>query len=382
MILHVIENLRETHGGPTFAAIGLAVEQAARDKAVAIVCREGPSTEEMRRLLQGPAGRRPVPLEVIANPDIATMTATLARLAPQIIHVHGVWDRIIRAAVSSAHQQRIPWVVTSHGMLHPVALAKRRLAKWAYLRLWCRVVRDARHVMVLNGEERTFVAEHLHRPCSIVPAGVEVAADFPAPTGDFRRSLPALGDRPFVMFLGRLDRIKGIDRLLDAYALAVRGGLGMDLVIAGPEFGEGESVRARIRHLGLERSVHLPGALWGRRKLDALAECAIYAHRPRYEGYGLAVVEAMAAGRPVVTTAACHVDEARDAAAIYLAADEDRAFADALLRLSSHPCEAAELGRRAHAWVLARGGWPAIEDRVDAVYRTVSSRTSSVVSAG
>jgi hypothetical protein len=84
----------------------------------------------------------------------------------------------------------------------------------------------------------------------------------------------------------------------------------------------------------------------------------------------------------VVTTAACHVDEARDAAAIYLAADEDRAFADALLRLSSHPCEAAELGRRAHAWVLARGGWPAIEDRVDAVYRTVSSRTSSVVSAG
>jgi glycosyltransferase involved in cell wall biosynthesis len=308
--------------------------------------------------------------------------ATVARLAPQVIHAHGVWDRTIRTTVAAAHQLRIPWVLTSHGMLHPAALARRRLAKWAYLRLWCRVVRGAGHVMVLNGEELTHVARHLRRPCSIVPAGVDVADELPLPTGDFRRSLPALGDRPFVMFLGRLDRIKGIDRLLDAYALAVRSGIGMDLVVAGPEFGEGASVRARIRDLGLERSVHLPGPLWGRRKLDALAECAIYAHRPRYEGYGLAVVEAMAAGRPVVTTAACHVDEARDAGAIRLVADDDRAFADALLHLASHPGEAGALGRRAHAWVLACGGWPAIEGRVDAVYRAVASRTSSVASAG
>jgi glycosyltransferase involved in cell wall biosynthesis len=382
MILHVIENLRETHGGPTFATIGLAAQQAARDKAVAIACREGPSTPELRRLLEAAVGRRPVHLEVIAEPNTAAMTATVARLAPQIIHVHGVWDRMIRTTVAAAEHRHIPWVVTSHGMLHPVALTKRRLAKWAYLRFWCRVVRGAGHVMVLNGEELSYVARHLRRPCSVVPAGVDVVADLPVPTGEFRRSLPALGNRPFVMFLGRLDRIKGIDRLLDAYALAVRRGIGMDLVVAGPEFGEGQSVRTRIRDLGLEGCVHLPGPLWGRRKLDALAECAIYAHRPRYEGYGLAVVEAMAAGRPVVTTAACHVDEARDAEAFHLAADDDRTFADALLHLASHPDEAEQLGRRAHAWVLARAGWPAIEGRVDAVYRAVASRTCSVALAG
>ena len=42
------------------------------------------STEEMRRLLQGPAGRRPVQLEVIADPDIATMTATSTQLGHTI----------------------------------------------------------------------------------------------------------------------------------------------------------------------------------------------------------------------------------------------------------------------------------------------------------
>jgi hypothetical protein len=64
--------------------VPFAVEQAAQDKAVAIVCRAGPSTEEMRRLLQGPAGRRPVQLEVIADPDIATMTATSTQLGHTI----------------------------------------------------------------------------------------------------------------------------------------------------------------------------------------------------------------------------------------------------------------------------------------------------------
>jgi glycosyltransferase involved in cell wall biosynthesis len=368
-VLHVIENLREAHGGPTFAAIGLAVHQSGAGARVAIACREGPSTPEMKSLLGGGADRPPVQVIEIPHPSARDMGALLDRLQPDVMHVHGIWDRALRAAVRAACRRGVPWVVTSHGMLHPDALAKRRLAKWAYLRFGPRVVRGARHVMTLNREELARVVAAFRRPCSIVPAGVEVAASAPSASGDFRRSLPPLGERPFVLFVGRIDRIKGIDRLLDAFALAVRDGLGMDLVVAGPEFGEGDFVRARIRERGLEGRVHMPGALWGQRKLDALAECAVYAHRPRYEGYGLAVVEAMAAGRPVVTTAACRLDDAREAGAIRVAADDDRAFADALLELASDPRRAAGLGARAHAWVVENGGWPAIERRVDAVYR-------------
>lgn len=370
-VLHVIENLRESHGGPTFAAIGLAVHQSAAGARVAIACREGPSTPEMQALLRGDASRPAVGLFEMPQPTAGQVGALLDRLNPRILHVHGIWDRMLRAAVVAAQRRGIPWVVTSHGMLHPDALAKRRLAKWAYLRFCCQVVRGARHVMTLNREERAHVATRFRRPCSIVPAGVEVGAEAPAATGAFRRSLPAIGDRPYVMFLGRIDRIKGIDRLLDAYALARTGGLAMDLVIAGPEFGEGNVVRARISELGLGSHVHLPGPLWGRRKQDALAECAIYAHRPRYEGYGLAVVEAMAAGRPVVTTAACRVDEARDAGAILVAEDTDRSFADALLALDADAARASSLGHRARSWAVAHGGWPAIERRVAAVYAEV-----------
>lgn len=371
-ILHVIENLREAHGGPTFAAIGLALQQAASGSRVAIACRERPSTAEMRERLRDASRHPPVAVVEVPAPSASSVGHVVEQFGPWMVHVHGIWDPMIRASVRALRARGVPWVVTSHGMLHPDALARRRFAKWAYLRFACRVVRDARHVMVLNREERDFVSSRLRRPCSIIPAGVDVEPTPPMATGAFRRSMPALGDRPFVMFLGRIDRIKGIDLLLDAYALALRGGLGMDLVIAGPEFGEGESVRARIRSLGLDGRVHMPGALWGPRKSEALAECAIYAHRPRYEGYGLAVVEAMAAGRPVVTTAACRLDAAREAGAIRVAADDDRAFADALAELAADPRRASELGGRAHAWVMGHGGWPAIARQVDAVYRDAS----------
>jgi glycosyltransferase involved in cell wall biosynthesis len=371
MILHVIENLREAHGGPTFAAAGLAVHQAAMGASAAILCREGPSTPELlQRLRQVPAGRS-VEIMVVPRPSVAEFGSVMDRLRPEIVHVHGIWDASIRVAVRAARARRVPWVVTSHGMLHPDALAKRQFLKWSYLRFASNVVRDARHIMVLNREEERYVTDRLRRPCSIVPAGVEISESPPSSDGSFRRSLPALGSRPFVMFLGRIDRIKGIDRLIDAYALAHRDGFDMDLVVAGPEFGEGDFVRSRIRLMGLEDRVHLPGPLWGDRKLDALAECAIYAHRPRYEGYGLAVVEAMAVGRPVVTTAACRLDAAREAGAIHVVVDDDRAFADALLMLESDPQRAAELGSLAREWVLAHGSWPAIERQVASVYREV-----------
>jgi glycosyltransferase involved in cell wall biosynthesis len=368
LILHVIENLRESHGGPTFAAIGLAVHQSASGAEVAIACREGPSTPEMRRLLRGDDVRRPVPVIEIPHPTASRVGASLERLRPAIVHVHGIWDPMLRATVRAARARRTPWVVTSHGMLHPDALAKRRLAKWAYLRFACRIVREARHVMVLNREERAYVSQRLRRPCSIVPAGVDVGDAMPIASGEFRRSIPALGDRPFVMFLGRIDHIKGIDRLIDAFALARRDGLAMDLVVAGPEFGEGKFIRSVISGRGLGPHVHLPGPLWGRRKQDALAECTIYAHRPRYEGYGLSVVEAMAAGRPVVTTAACRVDAARDAGAVLVVEDSDRAFADGLLGLAADPVRASALGRHARDWAVAHGSWSAIERRVNDVY--------------
>lgn len=204
-VLHVIENLREAHGGPTFAAIGLALHQSAMGTPVSILCREGPSTEQMRDRLRGGSGQPSVPVIELPQPTSGGVASILERMGPRIIHVHGIWDPMIRATIRAARPLGIPWVVTSHGMLHPDALAKRRIAKWAYLRFGCRVIRGARHVMALNREERAFVAARLHPSCSIVPAGVEVSEAIPEPSGDFRRSVPELGGRPFVMFLGRID---------------------------------------------------------------------------------------------------------------------------------------------------------------------------------
>ena len=62
------------------------------------------------------------------------------------------------------------------------------------------------------------------------------------------------------------------------------------------------------------------------------------------------------------------VDAARDAGAVLVVEDSDRAFADGLLGLAADPVRASALGRHARDWAVAHGSWSAIERRVNDVY--------------
>jgi glycosyltransferase involved in cell wall biosynthesis len=92
----------------------------------------------------------------------------------------------------------------------------------------------------------------------------------------------------------------------------------------------------------------------------------MFVHRPRYEGFGIAVAEAMAAGRPVVTTQRCHLDRAFADGAIVPAEDTDEGFASAMLAIDGQ--RAAEMGRRNARWVKANIAWDSIAARIERLY--------------
>ena len=372
MIVHVITNLRSASGGPTTAVVELAREQAARGEAVRILC-----DEPLEAGSSAPGRWSQFDVRVVAPADGAAahvmrreeIDRHLAEMEPRVVHLHGVWDPILRRAHASCAELRIPQVLSSHGMLHPYTLRQGWLKKLVYLKLFPRLVGSARAVLTLNSEEAAAVRSRFGVRAIVSPSGIDPMPFARTADGSFSRSVDGLDGRPFILFLGRLDPIKGIDGLIEAYAEAHRHGMGADLVLAGPDFGAERRGRRQAVRLGLASRVHFVGSVSGDRKLAALSECAVFAHRPRYEGFGIAVVEAMAAGRPVVTTAACRLDGAAEAGALLLSGDTTAAFAKALGLLADDQEVSRAFGARAKAWVSRELAWPTVLARVEQGYR-------------
>jgi glycosyltransferase involved in cell wall biosynthesis len=372
VIVHVITNLRAASGGPTTAVVELAREQAGAGEPVRVIVDEVPA--DAAPMLARWSGRD----VAIAGSGHGTPFLDQARshlaqqlrdLRPRIVHLHGVWDPILRRAASACAELGFPWVVSSHGMLHPFTLGQGALKKHLYLRLFPRLIGGARAVLALNAEEADCARRRFGVRAIVAPTGIDPAPYARIPDGSFARSVPDLDGGSFILFLGRLDEIKGVDLLLASYALAVEAGARAHLVLAGPDFGAERGLRVQAGQLGLADRIHFTGPLAGARKLEALSECALFAHRPRYEGFGIAVVEAMASGRPVVTTAACRLDGAAAAGAIFQSLDQTEPFGRAMVALLQDGAAAQRLAAVGRAWVEQNLAWPTVLGVIERAYR-------------
>ncbi len=375
MILHVIDNLYPEAGGPTTVVIEFVRQQAQMGKRVAVLCAHGPRLPAQRAALEERWRGMDIEfIEVGTAPRSKRAGAArdaIRRLDPTIIHIHCVWEPIVRHVALYARKSSIPYVLSTHGMLHPYAIAQKRLKKWVYLQVFPSILRSAGELYCLNKEEADFVAVRFQRPSSVLANGI-VVADYERPEqGVFRAKHPALADRNFILFVGRLHPIKGIDLLLRSFAHARGRGMDLDLVIMGPDFGARAALESLTQELGLGKSVHFTGGLFGEEKRDAYAACTIFAHRPRFEGFGITVVEGLASAKPVVTTKECRLDGAPEAGALRQASDTDEGFGNALYEIATSSDHGCALGARGQAWVRAVFDWESLACRVDDSYQRV-----------
>jgi glycosyltransferase involved in cell wall biosynthesis len=187
----------------------------------------------------------------------------------------------------------------------------------------------------------------LANPGVVIPNGAfSDEPDLP-PAGAFRASHPALGDAPFVLFVGRLHEQKGIDLLLAAFDRVATRHPSAKLVIAGPDYGFDVPGGGRVLRVG---------PVYGRDKLAALRDAACFCLPSRHEGFSLAVLEAMAVGVPVVISTECHFPEVATGGAGLVTSLDPRAIADALLRVLANDAFGG-VGRR---MVAERYNWASV----------------------
>jgi glycogen synthase len=198
----------------------------------------------------------------------------------------------------------------------------------------------------------------------VIPNGVN-PEDFHHPSSSDAHS------DPYVLAVGRLVPQKGFDVLVDAFASPLLSGL--QLRIAG-EGAEGESLRMRASELGIADRVKFLGPV-GREELPRmLAGARVFALPSRSEPFGIALLEAMAAGVPSVATRSGGVVEfARDGeTALLVDVDDSENLASAISALATNTDLRARLsaeGRRT-AWRLS---WSAITEQYEALYNSLQA---------
>ena len=308
-------------------------------------------------------GDAPVSLSAMRGPHRIGFAPGLlpALLAARLdaLHLHGIWMYPSRAGAQWAKQTGRPYFVSPHGMLDRWITArgrwKKALARAGYERdNW----RRATALHALTESEGGDVARESGRSDSLVIPN----------SGPQAIIQPGSTRAPMLLYIGRVHPKKNLVALVDGWRVATKPD-GARLVIAG--WGDPQDVAQLRTAIGQgDGAVEFIGPVYGEAK-QALLDSARFVVLPSLsEGLPMAILEAWAAGTPVVMTADCHLDEGFAAGAALrcghapaeiagaiatgLAIDDSswRAMSDAALSLARGRFSA---GAVAHCWGKAYG---------------------------
>jgi len=227
------------------------------------------------------------------------------RLVYDLIHSH-YW---LSGQVGKWLGQR--WNIPNIVMFHTLGAVKNRLAigeNEPVLRLIKEkeVTTDCQHIVVATEREKKDLVNHYgaaEEKISVVPCGVNLELFKSIDKSDARKSLKLNGHR-VVLFIGRIEPLKGIDKLIKAVARLNNLGSKRLIVLGGDEHSKEEvkELKRLSRELAIDKSIIFHGSV-GQEKLPLFYSCADVCVIPSYyETFGLVTLESLACGTPVVAT--------------------------------------------------------------------------------
>jgi glycosyltransferase involved in cell wall biosynthesis len=155
---------------------------------------------------------------------------------------------------------------------------------------------------------------------------------------------------PLILYLGRLNRLKGPQYLLDAGPSILREFPDASFVFVGPEqSGYSKSLQARATKHGIGSHVHFLGPIYDfEEKMQAYASCSVFVLPTAYEGTSQAIFEAMSQGKPVVATRVGGIpSQVTDGLEGFLVDHADStALAAKVIEVLKTPGLASEMGKR------------------------------------
>jgi glycosyltransferase involved in cell wall biosynthesis len=309
-LLHIIGSIDPAAGGPT-EVVRMLIEHQPPGYTAEVVTTDNPAAPFLKTF----------PFKIKAFGGVTrrflqpALTSWLRANRDRFdgVMLHGLWEYTGIATLHAIAGHK-PYVVFPHGMLDPYF--KRRFPakhakKWAYWLLndyW--LLRRADRALFTTQTEAGLAKQSffLHDwRAQVMPLGAEPPpANIASMTPAFFARVPEVREQPFLLFLGRLHPKKAPDLLLRAFAALNEPAL--HLVMAGPcEAAYLAELQALVSDPAIAERIHWPGMIRGEAKWAALAACEAFVLPSHQENFGIAVVEALACGRPVLLSSQINI---------------------------------------------------------------------------
>lgn len=389
-VLHVIPSVAAVRGGPSQAVIEMVRGLRSQDIDAEIVT----TNDNGKDLLDVPLYELTDRLEEYANvpirffprfsPNInavrefafsGALTTWLWQHVTEydLVHVHAIFSYVSTIAMAIARIKNVPYITRPLGQLCEWSLQQSKLRKQIYLNV-------IERSNLLHSKSLHFTAEQekiefnqlgLNIPNFILPHGVYVPTPILDAKTQVRKILHITDQRPIILFMSRIHPKKGLEYLI--LALSKLKEYNFVLVIAGsgaPDYVN--QIKDLLKTHDICDRTHMIGFVRSETKNLYLQGADIFALTSHSENFGIAAIEALAAGTPVlITDGVAIAPMVKEQAIGYVTKLEVGAIASIIQEFFDHPDIARQKGDRATLYIAEHYSWAKITRRLMAAYENL-----------
>lgn len=292
-----------------------------------------------------------------------------------VLHVHALFSYVPTTSMAIARLRKVPYIARPIGQLCPWSLQQSAVRKKLYLSL---IEKDNLNGSSVIHTTSALEQQYIHAlgwsRSTILPLGVAIPSLISDAAQQLRERFRIADRVPILLFLGRFHPKKGLDILINA--LSQLRQYPFHLILAGGGSSNYEAqLHQWISDAQLDDRTYFPGFVSGDLKNLLLQGSDLFILTSHSENFGIALLESLAAGTPVLTTPGVGLsDMIQSHQTGYIPNLEVKAIAQQLEEILRQPSQLAERGQRARQTVETHYTWATITQKLSHLYHAIHTR--------
>ena len=296
--------------------------------------------------------------------------------AADFIHLIGHWTVLNVLVYRAIRRAKKPYVICPAGALF--IFGRSKILKLIYnVLIGNRIIKNANACIAVTDEERNYFISSgvAARKVIVIPNGI-AESDFKSSDVDVFRRKNSLVSKRFILFVGRLNLIKGPDLLLRAFCNIKDQHNNIDLVFVGPDGGLLRELKSLVRLQGAESRVHFAGYLGGADKSDAYHAAEMLVIPSRHEAMSIVALEAGMCGTPVLLTDQCGFNQLEENGCGWVVPASVEGLERGLAAILSNPEQIESAALNIKKYVTEHYSWNVVVQSYRGLYAQLNTGSS------